>query len=257
MTLKIGITGCTGRVGALLVRELQSGDWPDLALAGGSVRNLEGLDVDFFVTDDADVLFEKSDVVIDFTAPTATRAHVEAAKTTQTPIVVATSGLSNEDEVAIQDAAKDVAIVYAPNTSVIVTVMNTLVAQAAQVLGDEYDIEIVEAHHKHKVDAPSGTALMLGKTAAKARGVDFDDHAVLSREGETGARRTGDIGFATVRGGDVVGEHRVGFYGAGERLEISNQSSDRVLYAKGALRAAQWLGAQKAGFYTMANVLGL
>lgn len=235
MSIKIGITGCTGRVGTLLVQELQSGAYNGLSLAGGTVRTMGTQEFDFFVTDDPRTLFEKSDVIIDFTAPEATRDHVALAKETKTAIVVATSGLSTNDEDTLRQIAKYIPLIYAPNTSVIVTVMNALVAQAAKALGSEYDIEIVEGHHKHKVDAPSGTALMLGKTAASARGIDFERNAILSREGETGARPDNAIGFSTVRGGDLVGEHRVGFYGTGERLEISNQSTDRTLYARGAI----------------------
>lgn len=255
--IKTGITGCTGRVGSLLVQELQSGLYPDMTLAGGTVRQAGDMPYDFFVTNDPVVLFEKSDVIIDFTTPAASRNHAHIAHTTGTPIVVATSGLSRDDENMLNDLAIDIPIVYAPNTSVIVTVMNALTEQAAKILGPEYDIEIVEGHHKHKIDAPSGTAIMLGKTAAKARGIDFEDNAVFARSGETGARPDNAIGFATVRGGDLVGEHRVGFYGTGERLEISNQSTDRKLYARGALQAAEWLVKQKPGLYGMADVLGI
>ncbi|MAF98173.1 MAG: 4-hydroxy-tetrahydrodipicolinate reductase [Micavibrio sp.] len=262
MAYKIGITGCTGRVGHLLTKELLSGNWPDFKLAGGTTRQGKLDGVEFFVTNNAQELFERSDFIIDFTLPEATRKHIALAKETNTPILIATTGLNAEDEAAITELSKSVPVIYAANTSVAVTALAALVEKAAKALPD-YDIEIVEAHHKHKVDAPSGTAIMLGKVAAAARNVDFDKVCVLSREGHTGERIDGQIGFSTIRGGDAVGEHTIYFLGDGERIEIKQQASDRALYARGALKAAQWaLGlngndAPSSGLFSMRDVLGL
>lgn len=257
--MKIGIPGCTGRVGSLLVSELLSGDWPGLQLAGGTSRKGKNgiAGASYFVTDSARALFEKSDLIIDFTLPEATREHIELAKELKKPILIATTGLTPEDETAIGKLAMSVPVLYAANTSIAVNVLAALVEKAAKAMGPEFDIEIVEAHHKHKLDAPSGTAIMLGRTAAQARGIEFEPHAVISREGHTGERKSGDIGFATVRGGDAAGEHTVYFLGDGERLELKQQASNRSLYAKGALKSAIWLKEQPAGLYSMRDVLGL
>jgi 4-hydroxy-tetrahydrodipicolinate reductase len=258
--MKIGITGCTGRVGALLVKELQSGNWSDLELAGGTTRSGAIDGADYFVTANAEELFERSDMIIDFTLPDATRNHIKLAAKHNTPILIATTGLTDEDEIAIEALSQSVPVIYAANTSIAVTVLSALVEKAAAAMPD-FDIEIVEAHHKHKIDAPSGTAIMLGRDAAKARGQNFDDVAVLSREGETGPRPDGEIGFSTIRGGDAVGEHTVYFIGEGERLELKQQASDRALYARGALKASQWLlqtsGSRHSGLFSMRDVLGL
>jgi 4-hydroxy-tetrahydrodipicolinate reductase len=259
--MKIGITGCTGRVGALLVKELQSGNWKSLELAGGTTRSGKIDGADYFVTANAEELFERSDMVIDFTLPDATRNHIKLAEKHACPILIATTGLTDEDEIAIETLSQSVPVIYAANTSIAVTVLSALVEKAAAAMGEEFDIEIVEAHHKHKIDAPSGTAIMLGREAAKARGRDFDDIATLSREGETGPRPSGEIGFSTIRDGDAAGEHTVYFIGEGERLELKQQASDRALYAKGSLKAAQWLmhsvGSRQNGLFGMRDVLGL
>ncbi len=257
--MKIGITGCTGRVGALLIKELLSGKWNGLELAGGTTRSKKIVDEPYFITDNADDLFKRADMVIDFTLPEATRQHIKLAEKHKTPILIATTGLSENDEKAIKALSQTVPVIYAANTSIAVTVLTALVEKAASAMGSEFDIEIIEAHHKHKIDAPSGTALMLGRTAAHARDEDFTDIAKLSREGETGPRPKGEIGFATIRGGDAVGEHTVMFLGEGERLELKQQASDRVLYARGALRAALWIANNKlqSGLFTMRDVLNL
>lgn len=243
--MKMGIAGYQGRVGALLVRELQSGNWPNLDYAGGLGRG-----------DDARALFEKSDAVIDFSVPEATETNIKLAAELGVPMVIGTTGLNAAHEKMIEKAGEKVAIVYAANTSVAVTVLDAVTEKVASVLQD-WDLEIIEAHHSQKVDAPSGTALMLGKTAAKARDANFDDHAVLSREGHTGARKDGEIGFSTVRGGDAVGEHSVIFFGEGERLELRQQATNRALYAKGAIRAALWATEQDPAIYSMRDVLGV
>ena len=242
------------------MQEILSGAYEGVELAGGSVlsADLDDMkDCGYFVTDDADVLFEKADVVIDFTSPTISAQHAWLASKHGTAFVLATTGLSAADEKDVEEAAKDAPIVYSANYSIAVNILQVLTEKTASILGPEFDIEIVEAHHKHKIDAPSGTALMIGKAAAEARGVKFDKVAVLSREGETGPRREGEIGFSTIRGGDVVGEHTVYFLGDGERLELKQQAMDRSLYAKGAIRAAMWAVKQKAGLYSMKDVLGL
>ena len=254
--MKIGITGCTGRVGSILVKELLSTSWNGLEIAGGTTRkgSLDG--ATYFVTNNPKELFERADAVIDFTLPDATREHIKIAKETNTPILIATTGLSAEDEAAIEKLSQTVPVIYAANTSVAVTVLAALVEKAAKALPD-YDIEIVEAHHKLKVDAPSGTAIMLGRVAAKARGVNFDDVARLSREGHTGERPDGEIGFSTIRGGDAVGEHTVYFLSDGERIEIKQQASDRSLYARGALKAIKWIANKDNGLFSMRDVLGV
>ncbi len=253
--MKIGVVGCKGRVGGLLIEEIQN--HPDLELAGGTA--LPGdipKEPEFFMTDDADELFKRADAVIDFTIPDASRKHIWLAAKHKKILVLATTGLNAADEADIEDAAKETTIVYSANYSIAVNMLEALVEKTAAALPN-YDVEIVEAHHKHKIDAPSGTALMLGKAAARARGQKFEEIAVLSREGETGARTDGQIGFSTIRGADVVGEHTVYFLGEGERLELKQQATNRSLYAKGALRAALWAKNQKPGLYSMRDVLGL
>lgn len=239
--MKIGICGKMGRVGKILISELESGLWAPMEFAGGTASN-----------DDPDSLFEKADAVIDFTRPDATAKHVWLAAKHRTPLIVGTTGLNAAQEREIGDAAKECPIVYAANMSIGVNLILALVEQAAARLGPEWDIEVFETHHRHKVDAPSGTALALGKAARQGRGggdfVTGDRH---------GARGSGDIGYAVQRGGDVVGEHMVTFFGAGERIEIGHKASDRALFARGALRAAQWSAGRKPGLYSMRDVLGL
>lgn len=238
--IKIGILGNTGRVGKLLTGELESGRWPDLALASGAALG-----------DNPDPLFDKAHVLIDFTAPDATAKHVWLAAKHHRPIVIGTTGLNEAQEKELRDASTECAIVYAANMSVGVNLLLALVEQAAARLGPEWDIEIAETHHRNKIDAPSGTALALGKAAKAGRkSGDF----VTDREGR---RQEGTIGFAVQRGGDVVGEHMVSFFGEGERIELSHKATDRALFARGALRAAQWAKGKPYGLYSMRDVLGL
>ena len=256
--MKIGIVGCKGRVGSLLVSEIRSGNWKGLELSGGTVLPGDMAPCDFFITSDAEELFKKSDTVIDFTSPAATRAHAKLAAKHGVSLIVGTTGLSTADEKELAAAAKKTPIVYAANFSVGVNVLLALVERGAATLGDDdFDIEIFEAHHKNKVDAPSGTALALGKAAAAGRKVDLKKAADWARHGETGKRKKGKIGFSVARGGDVVGDHRVFFYGEGERVEISHIATNRALFARGALRAAQWTKSKKPGLYSMKDVLGL
>ena len=194
-------------------------------------------------------------VIIDFTRPDATIAHLEIARKSRTPMVIGTTGLSEEDEARIKQAAADIPIVYCANTSVGVTLLSQLVRQVAQVLGEEWDIEIVETHHHHKIDAPSGTALALGKAAASGRGTTLDEKRDSGRDGVTGARKTGDIGFAVMRGGDVAGEHTVTFFGQQERIELTHKANSRIIFARGALTAAQFAASAPKGLYSMDDVL--
>ncbi|MCB9990996.1 MAG: 4-hydroxy-tetrahydrodipicolinate reductase [Rhodospirillales bacterium] len=250
---KIGVLGCTGRVGALIVQEIQARHFgPEISLAGGTVKPGYPADVDFFTTEDPATLFEMADVLIDFTTPDATAKHIWLAAKHHKPLVIGTTGLNDSQEQEIADAAKEAPIVYAANMSVGVNLLLALVEQAAARLGTEWDIEIAETHHKHKIDAPSGTALALGKAAASGRKTTLDP--VTDRTGE---RQSGDIGFAVQRGGDVVGEHTVTFYAEGERLELGHKASNRSLFAKGAIRAALWVKDQSPGLYAMRDVLGL
>ncbi len=265
--MNIGIVGCAGRMGRMLISTvLETGG---ASLAGGTERPgsdavgkdlgvLAGADdVGVAVGDDTRALFEASDVVIDFTVAATTRDHVTLAAKTGTALVIGTTGLSDEDHAAIDTAAKSICIVQAGNMSVGVNLLLGLVEQAAAALGDDYDIEVLEMHHRHKVDAPSGTALMLGEAAAAGRKVDLKDKAQRVRDGHTGARKAGDIGFATLRGGGVVGEHSVIFASEKDRIEITHKAADRALFATGAVRAALWCGGRAPGRYTMRDVLGL
>lgn len=257
--MKVGVVGCMGRVGQILAGELRSGNWDGLEFAGGTAlpEDVAKAGDDFFVTDKPEELFERADAVIDFTAPAATVEHAKLAATHKTALIVGTTGLSKEDEAVLAEAAEKTAIVYAANFSVGVNMLLALVEQTANRLQDGWDIEVFESHHKHKVDAPSGTALAIGKAAAAGRGVDLDKVAEWARHGETGARTDGDIGFSVARGGDVVGDHTAFFYAEGERIELTHKATDRSLFAKGAIRATQWAGDQSPGLYSMKDVLGL
>jgi len=264
--MRIGIVGCAGRMGRALTREafaagasLVGGtERPGSPAVGRDLGLVAGLDpLNAPVLDDVDALFAASDVVLDFTTPAATALHAEAALRHQAALIVGTTGLDADVEAKLDAAAARVPVVVAANYSVGVNLLSALVERAAAVLGTDYDIEIVEMHHKHKVDAPSGTALVLGRSAAKGRGVRLEDVWVKSRDGITGPRVGGTIGFATLRGGDVVGDHNVVFAGEGERLELGHRASDRGVLAKGAVRAALWVEGKPAGRYSMRDVLGL
>lgn len=253
--MKVGITGCTGRMGHLLVKEVQAA--ADLQLAGGTYRDQVKPPADVTIFDDAADLFAASDVVIDFTAPDASVQHAEIAAQTGKALLIGTTGLHEGQIERIKIASSRAPILISANTSLGVNVLASLVEKAAKILGTDYAIDILEAHHSNKVDAPSGTALALGRAAAAGRGLDLKDHAVYARQGHTGKRKADDIGFATLRGGDVVGEHTVYFFGTGERLELTHRATDRVLFARGALHVARWLATKKPGFYTMKDCLGL
>ncbi|HZH25771.1 MAG TPA: 4-hydroxy-tetrahydrodipicolinate reductase [Azospirillaceae bacterium] len=266
--MRVAVLGCAGRMGRMLVRAISEA--PDgLVLAGGTVRSggagagqdigaIAGLPpLGLAATDDATALFAKADVAIDFTSPDATLAHVRLAAQAQVPMVVGTTGLDAGQRALVEQASRHVPIVLAANTSLGVTLLAALVEQAARTLDPGFDIEIVEMHHRRKVDAPSGTALALGAAAAAGRGVDPGQAAVRARDGLTGPRREGDIGYAVLRGGDVVGEHTVVFAGDGERIELTHKAGDRMVFARGALRAARWVRRQAPGLYSMRDVLGV
>lgn len=265
--MKVAVMGASGRMGQMLIRlvddsdqatlaavvERAGHDWVgrDLGLAtGGAARGL-------IVTDDVAQALGVSDVVIDFTAPAVTVALAKQAATAGVAHVIGTTGFSDADLAAIAQAGQKGRIVRAGNMSLGVNLLVTLTRQIAAALGADYDIEIVEAHHRHKVDAPSGTALMLGEAAAEGRGVALADVADRGRDGITGARAPGAIGFHALRGGDYIGEHDVIFAGEGERIVLRHVASDRALFARGALRAALWLQEQGPGEYSMLDVLGL
>jgi 4-hydroxy-tetrahydrodipicolinate reductase len=265
--MKIGVVGCAGRMGRLVVAEvlgtrgcsLAAGSerpgHPDLgkdvgALAGAAPRNVA-------VGDDPEAVFRSADTVIDFTAPAASVRHAELAARLGKALVVGTTGLDDAETKALREAGVRTVVVRAANMSVGVNLLLGLTKQVAAVLGPDYDVEIVEMHHRHKVDAPSGTALALGEAAAEGRGVRLAEVAKRARDGLTGARRAGDIGFAALRGGDVVGDHSVIFAADGERIELTHKTSARAVFAKGAVRAALWCRGKPPGFYSMRDVLGL
>ena len=198
-----------------------------------------------------------ADVLIDFTRPEATLAHLAACTAAGVNMVIGTTGFDKAGKQAIYAAAKKIAIVFAPNMGVGVNAMLKLLDQAARILDEAYDVEIIETHHRHKVDAPSGTALKMGEVVAEARGEKLDSIAVYAREGNVGERKAGAIGFASIRGGDVIGDHTVLFAGAGERIEITHKASNRMSYATGSIRAARFLTGRRSGLYDMFDVLGI
>ena len=257
--MKIGIVGCNGRVGSLIIEELLSDNWSKhgLEISGGSARNISSEENPFFITEDEEELFQKSDVIIDFTLPEGTIKHAKLAAKHKKTLIVGTTGLSPEDEQILKEASKETVIIYSANMSVGVNLLLALVEKAATVLESDWDIEIFESHHKYKVDAPSGTALAIGRSAAIGRGGNLENMADYNRHGHTGARETGKIGFSVARGGDVVGEHTAFFFGEGERLELTHKATNRSLFAKGALRAAAWSAGKEPGLYSMRDVLDI
>ena len=264
--MKIGIPGAAGRMGQALTRQVTATDGctvvaatevpehPALGRDCGALAGIEPLGV--AIGDDPQAMFRAADAVLDFTLPGAASRHAERAASEGTILVVGTTGLGADEQSALEAAAARTAVVQAPNMSLAVNLLFRLTEQVAGLLDDDYDIEIVEMHHRHKIDAPSGTALGLGRAAARARGVSFDEVADRGRDGVTGARERGAIGFAALRGGDVIGEHSVIFAADGERLELAVRSANRQTYARGAVLAARWAEGRAPGLYTMADVLG-
>lgn len=265
--MKIGIAGCAGRMGRMLVDTVLETEGATLSggtegkghgAVGEDIGALGGGDpCGVLVGDDPDVLFANSDVVIDFTSPDAAVDHAQLAESHGVALVVGTTGLKPADLEVLNRVARSVPVVQAANMSTGVNVLLGLTEQVAAILGDAYDIEIVEMHHRHKVDAPSGTALALGQAAADGRGVDLAAVSQRVRDGIVGPRQPGEIGFATLRGGDVAGEHTVIFAGDGERIELSHKATSRTVFAKGAVRSALWTAGQPPGLYSMRQVLGL
>jgi 4-hydroxy-tetrahydrodipicolinate reductase len=267
MTLRLAIAGSSGRMGRALVEAvLGQGekfhltgalDIPGSPALGQDAGALLGKTTGVSITADLRQGLAGADVLIDFTRPEGTLAHLALCRELGVRAVIGTTGFTPAQKAELAAFAKDLGIVFAPNMSVGVNVMLRLLADAARALGDGYDVEVVETHHKHKVDAPSGTALAMGEAVAQALGRSLADDGVFTRHGHTGERRPGSIGFATVRGGDVIGDHSVMFLGAGERIEISHRSSSRANYVAGSLRAARFLAGRAPGLYGMDDVLGL
>ncbi|MEO7560420.1 MAG: 4-hydroxy-tetrahydrodipicolinate reductase [Nitrosospira sp.] len=266
MTLNITITGSSGRMGRALLEAISR--TPDMRLSAALEREgssclkkdageLIGSPCNIAITDDVAAALPGSDVLIDFTRPEGTLAHLAVCRTLGVKMVIGTTGFSAQQKKDLKAASKDIAIVCAPNMSVGVNVTLKLLEVAAKVLNEGYDIEIIEAHHRHKIDAPSGTALLMGEVVAQALGRNLSEVAVYGREGNTGERAPATIGFATIRGGDIVGDHTVMFAGTGERIEISHKAGSRATFAEGALRAARFLADKQGGLFDMQDVLGL
>jgi 4-hydroxy-tetrahydrodipicolinate reductase len=263
--IKVVIAGVSGRMGLALLEgvfadsELQlhgALDRVGSPLIGRDAGEQFGKVTDVKISSDITSTLKGGDVLVDFTRPEASMDYLKACQATNLNLVIGTTGFSETQKAEIASASKHIGIVFAPNMSVGVTLLINLVEQAAKVLNEGYDIEVVEMHHRHKVDAPSGTALRLGEAAAKGLGQDLKDCAVYTREGITGEREAGKIGFATLRGGDVVGDHTVVLAGIGERVELTHKASSRATFALGALRAAKFLSGKNAGLYDMRDVLG-
>lgn len=267
MTIKIAINGAAGRMGRCLIQAVEQTDGLELSAAidradssligadAGEVAGVGKLNV--ALSSDVDAATKVSDIVIDFTLPEVTMALLPHCVANHCRSVIGTTGFDDAQKQAISEAAEKVSVILAPNMSVGVNLSLKLLDLAARVLGDEVDIEIVEAHHRHKVDAPSGTALRMGEVVADALGRDLKQCAVYGREGRTGERDRNTIGFATVRAGDIVGDHTVMFAGEGERVEITHKASSRMTFAFGAMRASKWLMQYNSGLFDMQDVLGL
>lgn len=266
MKTKVVITGVSGRMGVALLEGVFADselvlhaaiDRDGSQLIGQDAGAQFGADTGVKVTANLEKALVGADVLIDFTRPEAAMQYLAACEKASVKMVIGTTGFNESEKDKITSTAQQTAVVFAPNMSVGVTLLINLVEQAAKVLNDGYDIEVVEMHHRHKVDAPSGTALRLGEAAAQGLGQDLKDCAVYAREGVTGEREEGKIGFATLRGGDVVGDHSVIYAGTGERVEITHKASSRATFALGALRAAKFLSQNPTGLYDMRDVLGL
>jgi len=264
--LKIVVTGASGRMGRTLIREIAQGSGitlcgalemeghPNLGLDSGSLAGMQPNGIR--LTADPLTLLASAQAVVDFTTPMVSTMLAELAAQARIVHVIGTTGFDDKAEARIAAAARHAVIVKSGNMSMGVNLLAALTERAAKSLAD-YDVEVLEMHHRNKVDAPSGTALLLGEAAARGRGIALGKHAVKTREGHTGARRDNDIGFATLRGGTVVGEHSVIFAGTGERITLSHSAEDRSIFAHGALTAARWGHGQKPGLYSMTDVLGL
>jgi 4-hydroxy-tetrahydrodipicolinate reductase len=265
--MRVVIAGAGGRMGRTLIHAVAATkglklagavDAPDSAVIGRDAGELAGLGPNGIkIVSDAAPLLKGADGLIEFTIPTATLAFAELTAAAGIVHIIGTTGHSAEEEAVIAQAAKRATIVKSGNMSLGVNLLAALIKRVAKTLGEDYDIEIVEMHHNKKIDAPSGTALLLGRAAAEGRGVDLAKRSARGRDGMTGARRSGDIGFAALRGGTVVGEHSVIFAGPAERVELTHRAEDRMIFARGALHAALWARGKTPGLYSMADVLGL
>ena len=268
--IKVGLPGFGGRMGQMIARLIQEDSSFELVAATETLNSkLIGRDISdnlgipktgIKISASADVLGNSSDVIIDFTQPEATMEHVQIALETNTPMVIGTTGLNKVQEKKISDAGKLIPIIYCANTSIGVTILLQQVQQIASKLEDSWDIEIIETHHNQKLDAPSGTALALGKAVAQGRSVLLEKVRVSGRDGITEVRKKGDIGFSAIRGGDIAGEHTVIFFGKNERIELTHKANDRVIFARGALKAAQFISDKSNqnnfnGYFTMDDVL--
>ncbi len=265
--MKIAVMGAAGRMGQELIRAIaaQPGcsvsgglEHPSAAALGRDLGTLAGIDpIGVAVTADAAAVISNADAILDFTTPKATAEFAQLAAAHGTVHIIGTTGFDAATTAAIEQASVQTAIVKAGNMSLGVNLLVALTRRVAAALGEDFDIEIVEMHHRLKVDAPSGTALMLGEAAARGRNIDLAAHAVRARDGHTGPRTTGDIGFATLRGGSVVGDHSVIFAGDGERIELTHLAADRGIFARGAVKAAMWGKGRAPGLYSMLDVLGI
>lgn len=263
---RIGILGAGGRMGRMLIQAVQQAGYtlaaaverPTSSLLGSDAGELAGIGkLNVVVVDQLEAVIDQCDVVIDFATPEATVQHLKICRDAGVAIVIGTTGLNDEQKQLVTDTAKEIRVVYSGNYSVGVNVSLKLLELAAKAFGDTVDIEIIEAHHRHKVDAPSGTAYMMGEAVANTLGRNLKEVAVYGREGHTGARDRQTIGFETIRGGDIVGEHTVMFIGEGERVEIKHLATNRMNFASGAVRAAAWVIEQPVGRYDMQDVLSL
>ena len=265
--MRLVVAGAGGRMGRTLVKAISESKGLKLAgaledsrspLIGWDAGTLAGLgESNVKLIGDPGKIVDDFDGIIDFTIPAASVGYAALAAKAKKVHIIGTTGMSADDEAKIKEAAKTAVIVKSGNMSLGVNLLAALAERVAKTLDSSFDIEILEMHHNQKVDAPSGTALLLGRAAAKGRGADLGKQSVKSRDGHTGARKAGDIGFATLRGGSVVGEHSVIFAGQAERLELTHKAEDRMIFARGALHAAAWARTQKPGLYSMADVLGL
>lgn len=264
--IKIAIVGASGRMGRMLIeatlkddgmRLVAAIDQPGVPSIGKDAGELVGMPCGVLVTTDTEAGIASADCLIDFTRPEGTLDHLDICQRHKVAIVIGTTGFDEESKQVIAEAARQIPVVFAPNMSVGVNVVFKLLDTASRILAEGYDIEIVEAHHKLKIDAPSGTALRMGEVVAQALGRDLKECAVYGREGVTGERDPSTIGFATVRGGDIVGDHTVMYCGTGERVEISHKAGSRMPYALGSLRAARFLAGRPNGLFDMQDVLGL
>ena len=265
-TIRFAIPGAAGRMGRTLIEAVTQApdaalaaalDVPGCPLAGHDAGEFLGVRTGVAIAHDVEAAAQAADCLIDFTRPAGTMVHLDACRRHGTHLIIGTTGFSPEQREAIRAASEDIPIVFAPNMAVGVNLVFKLLDVAARALAEGYDVEVVEAHHRHKVDAPSGTALRMGEVVAQALGRTLSECAVYGREGHTGERPAQQIGFATVRGGDIVGDHTVLFAGTGERVEITHKAASRMPYALGALRAARFLRGRTAGLFDMQDVLGL